>query len=392
VTWWTTIPWTFLAFGGAMGGMIYLHFYFAHSAWRRVRGQETEDIDPSYVRREDYFGQSFRTKLQDWLELPAIALADGVRTIQKGGEVIRVSPVLRLADRAQSDDILVTQGDFSCGAASRLSREIRAAGSATIGLGSCLQAVAADGDLTLGPEVEVTRWADCWGELHLGRNCVVHSRATARKSAFLDVGAQARSVFAPEITTAPASVGASPHTTDPQRRLQIPPQAGADPSALKQMGLDPAKLTALGSECWIYSGSLEPGTPVHLTAQLVVKGDCSIPAGSLLDHELKASRSLFIGAGSMCNGNLVSEKSLGVGPGVQFAGMIHADGEILLSHGVRGESAEGPVAVDAGSWLYVEQGVTVRGKLAGGERVRVVAPTFADAWRRKHQPSKGPDK
>ena len=75
MTWVMAIPWTFLAFGGAMGGMLYLHFYFAHSRWRHVRGQETEDIDPSYVRREDYFGQSFRTKLQSWLELPAVALA-----------------------------------------------------------------------------------------------------------------------------------------------------------------------------------------------------------------------------------------------------------------------------------------------------------------------------
>ena len=116
--------------------------------------------------------------------------------------------------------------------------------------------------------------------------------------------------------------------------------------------------------------------PVHLTAQLVVKGDCSIPASSLLDHDLKASGNLYIGAGSECKGNVVSEKSIGVGPGVHFAGIIHADGEILLSNGVHGESSVGPVAVDAGSWLYVEQGVTVRGKLSSGERVRVIAPYF----------------
>ena len=82
-----------------MGGIIYLHFYFAHNRWRRVRGQETEDIDPSYIRREDYFGQSFRTKLQSWLELPAVTSPDGMRTIQKSSERIRVIPALRLADR-----------------------------------------------------------------------------------------------------------------------------------------------------------------------------------------------------------------------------------------------------------------------------------------------------
>jgi hypothetical protein len=387
-----TIPWTFLAFGGAMGGMLYLHFYFAHSRWRRVRGQETEDIDPSYIRREDYFSQSFRTKLQSWLELPAVALPNGVRTIDKSGERIRVSPTLRLADRTPSDDILAIQGDFSCGAASHLSRETYVAGKATIGTRSKLQAIAADGDLTLSSEVEVARWADSWGELRLGRNCVIHSRATARTLAFLDAGVQVRSVFAPEVTTAPGALDAGRYPITSGERLQIPPPASADKSALSEMGLDVSKLTPLGSECWIYSGSLRPGVPVHLTAQLVVKGDCSIPAGSLLEDDLKASGDLFIGAGSQCKGNLVSEASLGVGPGVHFAGIIHADGEILLSNGVHGESTEGPVAVDAGSWLYVEQGVTVRGKLSSGERVRVVAPPFAKTWRRKHDLAAGADK
>jgi len=394
------IPWTFLAFTGAMGGMIYLHFYFAHSRWRHVRGQEAEDIDPSYVRREDYFGQSFRTKLHSWLELPATAAADGARTIQKGGERIRVTGALRLEDRAESDDILAIQGDFSCGAASHLGREIHATGNVNIGLGSRLQAVAADGDLTLGAETEVARWVDSWGKLRLGRDCVVHSRATARTSAILEAGAQAQSVFAPEITTGPGLGDSGPRRdirtqsgpAGSQERLPIPPPAGADPDALKHMGLDPAKLTPLGSECWIYRGSLQPSAPVHLTSQLIVKGACSIPAGSLLEHDLKASRGLFIGADCECRGNLISEKSLDVGPGVRFAGMIHADGEILLSRGVRGESADGPVAADAGSWLYAEPGVTVRGKLSSGERVLVVTSSFSNTWRSKHQPPAGSDK
>ena len=277
------IPWAFLAFCGAMGGMLYLHFYFAHHRWRRVRGQETEDIDPSYVRREDYFGQSFRTKLQGWLEMPSVGSPDGARTIQKNGERIRVISTLCLADRAQSDDILAIQSDFSCGGAGNFGREIHSAGKAVIGVGTKLQAIAADGDLTLAPEVEVARWVDSWGELRLGRNCVVHSRATARKSAFLDVGAQALSVFAPEITTAPGALNGGQPQIASGDRLQIPPPAGADPEKMKRMGFDPAKLTPLGSECWIYAGSLRPGSPVHLTAQLVVRGECSIPAGSLLE-------------------------------------------------------------------------------------------------------------
>ena len=65
------IPWQFLAFTAIMGGLLYLHFYFAHSRWRRVRGANPSDIDVNYVRREDYFAQSFRCKAKGWLELPS---------------------------------------------------------------------------------------------------------------------------------------------------------------------------------------------------------------------------------------------------------------------------------------------------------------------------------
>ena len=151
------------------------------------------------------------------------------------------------------------------------------------------------------------------GELRLGRNCIIHSRATARKSAFLDVGVQALSVFAAEITTAAGAMDASRYAASSPDRLQFPPPANADRSALSRMGLDLSKLSPLGPECWIYAGSLRPEVPVHLTAQLVVRGDCSIPVSSLLEQDLKASGNLYVGAGSECKGNVVSEKSIGLG-------------------------------------------------------------------------------
>ncbi|MEP6962560.1 MAG: hypothetical protein ABI995_10800 [Acidobacteriota bacterium] len=381
------IPWVFVAFTGVMGGLIYLHFYMAHVCWRRVRGQVTEDIDPNYVRREDYFGQSFRTKLQTWRELPTVTLPDGSKTIQHGAEVIRLSPAIRRAGNLKSDDVLVIQGDFTSGPNSQLGREVHAEGNIDIGPSSQLQAIASDGNLTLGTDVAVTRWVDSWGDLHLSRGCVVHSRVTSRKSAFLELNVQAQSVFAAEITTAPdPSRKSAPPPASTQPRLQIPPPTGTDPAVLTNAGVDPKKLMPLGAACWIYRGSLRPLSAVHLTAQLVVRGECVIPPASLLEHDLKSSGNLFIGSASECRGNLVSEANLSVGPDVRFAGMIHADGEILLHHGARGESPNGPLAVDAGSWLNVEQGVTVRGKLSSGERVRVIPASVAQAWSEKHRP------
>ncbi|MEO8100277.1 MAG: hypothetical protein ABI811_21435 [Acidobacteriota bacterium] len=387
----SVIAWMFLLFTATMGGMLYLHFFFAHRCWRRVRGVEAEDIDSNYVRREDYFGQSFRAKLHSWMELPTTALPDGMRAIQHGSERIELGPGRSLADRSKSDDVLVIEGDFSCGSFCQLGREIYAQRNVVIGQATECQAIAADGDISLGPDVQVSRWVDCWGTLRLAKGSIVHSRASSRTAAHLELGAQALSVFAPEIIIGavahlhvPPVMESSAAESSPER-VAIPPDSDDSREALKKAGVDPEKFRSLSADCWIYQGSLRPTSAVRVTSHLVVRGDCDIPAGSLLEHDVKASRNLRIGADSECQANLIAEKSLSVGARVRFSGVIHANEEILLGPEVRGESGSGPVAVDAGSWLYVEEGVSVHGKLSSGERVRVVDTAFAESWRKKFE-------
>ena len=38
--------------------LVYLHFHFAWMALRRMRGSTSHEIDTSYVKIEDYIGQS----------------------------------------------------------------------------------------------------------------------------------------------------------------------------------------------------------------------------------------------------------------------------------------------------------------------------------------------
>ena len=380
------IPWKFLAFCGLMGGIFYLHFFFSHLQWRRVRGQVPSDVDPNYVKRENYFGQSFRSKVKAWLELPDSTPDEGGgRIIRKGRETIRVTTQMRMPSQTRSDDVLVIEGDFACGAGCELSREIYAQGKAEIGSGSQVQAIAADEDLTLDAGVTVARWVDCAGELRLGRSSVVHSRATSRKAVRLEMGAEVFSVFAPEVESwIEGDVPARNSLPTPARVLQLPPP-NEQASDWKQVGFDIAKLSAFGTESWIYSGSLRSQVPVRLLSKLVVRGDCVCPPGSILEQDLKASGLLAIGEGSECRGNLIAGKSVYLGPRARFAGVIHAGADILLSSGVRGAPAEAFVAAYAGSSFYLESGVMVHGKLSAGKYVKVVPHEFTDQWRRQHK-------
>jgi hypothetical protein len=117
----------------------------------------------------------------------------------------------------------------------------------------------------------------------------------------------------------------------------------------------------------------------------VVKGDCVCPPGSVLEHDLKATGRLAIGDGSQCNGNLIAGKSLYLGPNTRFSGLLHAGAALWLSQGVRGAAGESLVAAHAGSSLYIEAGVTVRGKLSAGKRVKVVPASYAEKWRRRYE-------
>lgn len=381
------IPWRFLLFCGGMGFLVYLHFYFSHRQWRRVRGEVPSDVDPSYIKREDYFAQSFRSKLRGWLDLPsAVSPLGNPRSVLKDRETIRVSAPLELEAGARSDDILAVEGDFSCGRECTLSREIYTRGSAKIGTGSRLQAIAADQNITLGDHVTIARWVDSLGELRIGRGCVIHSRATAQKAIHLDMDTEVQSVFAPEVVSDPDG-SSEEHAYLPfvVQALRIPLPDAESAEGWKKIGFDNAKLARLDSDSWIYEGSLKPRVPLRLTAKLVVKGDCVCPPGSVLERDLKATGRLAIGDGSECRGNLVAGKSLYLGLHVQFSGILHSGASLWLSRGVRGESNGAPIAAHAGSSLYMEAGVTVQGKLSGGKHVKVVPASYAEKWRRRYE-------
>jgi hypothetical protein len=381
------IPWRFLFFCLTMAGMVYLHFYFSHRQWRRLRGEESSDVDPSYVKREDYFAQSFRSKLRGWLDLPSAASPlESPRTVVRDRETICVSPPLRLNARATSDDVLVVEGDFACGEHCTLSREIYTRGSAEIGARSHIQAIAADQDLTLGDGVTVARWVDSSGELRIGRSCVIHSRVTAQKAIHLAMDAEMQSVFAPEISSDPDdSSDQQDHSPFTVLALQIPLPDPASAEGWKKIGFDHARLSRLDSDSWIYEGTLRPGVPLRLTVKLVVKGDFACVPGSLIERDLKATGRLAIGDGSQCRGNLIAGKSLYLGPQVRFSGILHSGAAVWLSRGVRGEARESPVAAHAASSLYVEAGVTIHGKLSAGKHVKVVSASFSEKWRHRYE-------
>lgn len=369
--------WPFIAYSAIFLALVCAHFVAAYQAWKVSREEVPSDIDPNYVRMEDYFARSFRVKVAEWLQLPVqSALADGTQLIQKGSEYIRVSAhSVEHEPQIQSDEIQVVKGSFVCAAGCVFHREIYAYEDAFIGAGTRLQAIAADGDLNIGFRSQVTRWADCAGEMEIGAEAIVRARATAGKTIHLKMGARAGSVFAPTVSTAFKGLENLSRVDEPAVPMfEIAGPGGQNIPARRpeNLGLDPKRLSPLGSDCLSYSGDLSPRVPFRLKTKLIVKGNCELPPGTVLEEDLKADGRIMVGELSICKGNLIAGSDIWLGPSSRFQGVIHAGGMLGLSRGTCGGSEGQKVAAFAAEKLLVEEEVTVYGKLSSADRVEVV--------------------
>lgn len=362
--------WAFILFATAFSALVAAHFAAAYRSWRATKGQEPSDIDPDYVRMEDYFARSFRMRVSEWLQLPLEkALPDGTRVLRKEGEKIRVSPAAEFAPYSVSDEIQVVQGSFHGAPGCVFRREIHARGVARIGAGSRVQAIASDGDLFLGAGTRVARWADSSGTMEIGPQCTVRSRTTAGVKIRLKKGARVASAFAPEVLTAfeahdPEIAESEP--PEPEQEFPVPDAAGAGRARRAALGLDPARLRQLGPDGGLYQGNWKPAAALRLRVNMVVKGDCKIPTGSLIEGDLKADGNVDIGAGSVCRGNVIAGGDIRFGRECRFYGVVHAGGRLHLAAGVRGGRPDALVAAYAADALTVDDGVIVHGKLASG--------------------------
>lgn len=357
--------------------VFYLHFSVAHRAWRQIRGSHSTELDMAYVRMEDYFGQSFRTKLAGWvMTLPqAVNSSAGLRVFDKGNERIFVSGAAQYPAGRKEREILVIEGDFACGRDCEFEKELMVKGNCAIGPDSQLQALAVDGTLHVGEASRVRRWVDAVKHLTVGQDAVIASRVTSRTSIEFLPGAQALSLFAPEVFTEGRHESELQIEVAPAPIVQVP---HLDKDAGAAHGYDPANLFSMGGNTYLYNGDLHLTAPLRLRAALVIKGDFSCPKESLLEAGLKAYGSISIGAASVVKGNLVAGRDIALKPNTCFQGLLHAGGSMRLSRGVRGLRNKLPVAAYAVGVMTVESNVVVNGKLASAKGV--VADPTPVAW------------
>lgn len=266
-------------------------------------------------------------------------------------------------------ETLLVRGDFQCGANCLFHGPVYAAGDAVIGKGSRLDAVSAEGSVSVGLNARILRWASASGWIDLRSNSGVQ-HAISETGIRLAEEATADLLFAPEVASgvSQVSTGQVPRVGE---YLEVePPCHGDVPPLLCVPGFREDKLTPLGAETWVYDGSLRFPMPVLLKGKLVVRGSFSCPPGSLLEGDVKSGASIRVGVGSICRGFLTARGDLTLDEHCVFEASLRAGLTLRLCSGVRGFRQGQPVEAASAQHLVLEPNVIVRGRLSAASGIR----------------------
>lgn len=355
-------------------GLLYSHFSLAHMVWAEGRGRNSAELDMDYVRVENYFGRSFRNKVQQWLKLPYEGSITGaMRVIDRGVEKVIVAAKGMFPEGRRERLAMILEDDFYCGPGCHFESELMVSRDVLVGRGTQLQALACDGAAKLETGVTVRRWLDVVGPLEMQADCKVMSKVCSGHSIYFGPGSEALSLFAPEIETEGRLETSTRSLPEPREVVLIPHAANVTEPV---HGYDPKLLYSMGGGAYLYNGSLKLSAPLHVRAPLVVKGSVETMEGSMIEADMKVKGCVKIGELSMIKRNLISDGAMEIGSGSFFQGVLHAGGDIVLKHGVRGLGLN-PVVAYASQMLLVESDVVVRGKLAAGGKVKSISSPVA---------------
>ena len=398
-----------------------LNFSFALREWLRPEDDTPIPVDTEYVRSENYFGVSFRAKMKEWLKtarsIPSTESNNNsiLAVLEKAnGEKILWLAGGRFGSGNQYDELVYSEGDLYLGAHSVFHREIYGLGKVETAVGMQLQAVAADGDIILGVDNDVSRWVDARRKVLLSNGTVVHSRVSSMESIELEPQVSAQSLYAPLIRTVSFRPGVASDVTGPllacststaTKSVGAPDRVGnaflssaqADrssgveetpPSGLsvekQELPFDSPSLgefakeapdslngircTRLAPDTLLVLGNLELPDGGRVFSNLIVKGTLRSGLRCCFNANVKAGR-VELGAHNRVLENLISDSVIEVGESSLIDGDVAADQDIFLRSRARVGNADKQAVVSAGRNVTLESNIIVCGKVVAGRTI-----------------------
>src|SRR5262245_44380069 len=305
--------------------------------WRRRDAHPIEiDLDATINPREP--GLAFRQRLRPLLEVAESDLPFRAPLAKAGTEAYEVHRGLRLAAESRAATLVIVLGDVEVGDRGRLG-DLWVQGHARVGAAARLRALAADGDIVLGPDGRVENWIDTEAGAWIGARCDLGRSAAAAKGLNLGAGCTFRRLWGLPVST------------------EVPPQwaVTAAPAEPREARVDDAMLWA--------GGHLTVPSGLTVGRDLVVHGEVRIAPGNIVRGSIKAYKALHLGEGVQVEGNLICRQGIHIAGAARIRGNVYAEGDVVIGPGTRIGDAEGFKTVYAAGRIELAPDVVVFGSV-----------------------------
>jgi predicted acyltransferase (DUF342 family) len=302
--------------------------------WRLRRDAQPLKVVREYDGNIKHFANRFRQFLNE--QFAEMAQAAGKSTVARSGrlatgdryQLVGADGKPAFSERELAAEtvgqLLLGTAALELGQGMLYEKEVFASGAIRTGSGNSFRALLARGDITLGEQCDVLRWAHSDARFIASRRSRLFGRVSANQEMLLHGETRFGRMHAPTIRfgeTAPAPM----------------PQ----PSSRKALER-PAKLLDDAAGRWLAGGNLDlPEASFHV-GSLVARGSMSVGVHSLVEGSIKCHGDLHVGAGARIDGAVVCSGNMTIGPGCTILGPLVCEKTIEIGAG----TVLGSVAVE----------------------------------------------
>lgn len=254
-------------------------------------------------------------------------LGDGTPYVQLTGD----ASVLR--DVAHADGavprIVIADGPLTLPGGETFLLEFLARGALHGGPEAIYRALLGEGDVSLGDRSEVLRWVHAAGDLALGRDCIVHGRASALGRMLLAPAVTFTRIRAARIATVSRLDDAAGLVTleDPpvlppviSGTVKLPTGATRERGYTRITGDFTILAGGTLTGALVVSGRLVVGDGARIGGSVKVHGECVLGDDVVIDGTLVSRRGVTMGARCYIRGSLAAERDVTVGAGSWIGG------------------------------------------------------------------------
>lgn len=413
---------------GAFFSMVLLSFLPGLIELMRPRDAGPLKLDLDRDIDERYFARAFRGYLRESLIEAGAPISGGESvvappplsktiSIHRGPEKVLLNlGNLEINDKTQNDQVIVVEGDFTTGDSCLLKAEVMAEGDCRLGIRNHAIAVCG-GNVSLGEETVVAGWADAEGELEIGRDCHIDSRATAGELITIKGECALKSLAAPKIEVIisdKSKFTEKPDLAEPgwsieidkyirdkfkemsviaiakeiERRSPGPVSYNAVLRRMRSLGLTDDALMQLSdaqkpdffweNKVWLQGGTtlrvrgnvrIPRGT--HIPGNLIFEGDLVTDQNVIFEGSVHVRGDARFGKGNRLEETLVSDGDITLEDGCVVGMLAAADGNLTAKENIKIGNGGGG-GLSSQEIVFLSKNTLIHGKVYGKHGIRVV--------------------